>query len=257
MRQAIGAEARTPLNKAGCALNNNYVYAVGTAFTPHEEASQLRGDPLAYVVLGVAMALGIGCAVKRQAPHDITAAKLRQMHGALLEFRAAEGRLPDSLESVCLQDARLCELASPRIWILDGWGRRLAFVRRNGHFELHSAGADGLASTDDDMSISSLLERRQVERFAGCYRMPLPWWTELRGDVVILDSVPLGSGYTLLPDAGPYIGRWVPTGRDSVRLSWIRGDQGVTIVLRGTRDSLVGRAGGNGHSVVGVKTPCP
>lgn len=204
-----------------------------------------------------AFATSTGCAVHRQAPGEITATKIRQMHGALLRYQGLESQLPDSLDAVCDRDARLCELTSSKRWKVDGWGRPFSYLRRDGHFELRSVGEDGLPGTPDDVWISSLAEQQHVRLFAACYRMPLQWWKEFAGDVVILDTIPLGSGYTLLPDAGPYIGRWVPEGIDSVRLSWIRGDQSVTLLLGLHADSLVGRASGVNRRVVGVKIRCP
>jgi hypothetical protein len=216
-----------------------------------------RCQPLGFVYpIGLAAFLALsGCGVHRQTPGEVTAAKLQQMHGALLEFRALQGHLPDSLELVCRRDSRLCELASRESWKTDGWGRAFSYVRSDEEFELHSAGADGLAGTPDDMAISSLMERSRVRAIAGCYATSRSWWKELPGNLILLDTVPRGSGYALLPDAGSYVGRWVPEGTDSVRLAWIFADQSMTLVVRHHADSLVGRAL-NGRSFVGVKARC-
>lgn len=226
-----------------------------TSFAPRHRASRQRSLRCFLVV--AALAAGSSCAVHRQVPGELTAAKIRQMHGALLEFRALESRLPDSLESVCRRDARLCELASFSDWKLDGWGRPFSYRRTDGHFELRSAGTDGVIGTGDDVWVSSLAEQHRVRTFAGCYQMSLAWWKPFTGHLVILDTIPLGSGYTLLPDVGPYVGRWIPESVDSVQLSWIRGDQSVTLLLRLQMDSLVGRAVGKSRPVVGVKIRCP
>ncbi len=208
-----------------------------------------------FIVLAALVALS-GCSVHRQTPGEVTTSRLRQMHGALLEFRARQGQLPDSLELVCRRDARLCELKSADSWKLDGWGRPFGYSHSDGEFDLRSAGADGLARTVDDMEISSRIERRLVRAVAGCYLTTTSWWKHLRGNMIQLDTVPRGSGYILLPDAGDYVGRWVPEGVEAVRLAWIRGDQSMTLRLRHHADSLVGRRVANGRLLVGVKTSC-
>lgn len=228
-----------------------------TTVGPQRGAFIQRVGHLRCLLLVVAFATGTSCAVNRQASRDITATKIRQMHGALLGYRVLEGQLPDSLDLVCDRHARLCELSSSKRWKVDGWGRPFFYLRSDGHFELRSVGEDGLSGTPDDVWISSLAEQQRVRLFAACYRMPLQWWKAFTGDQVILDTIPLGSGYTLLPDAGPYVGRWIPEGTDSARLSWIRGDQSVTLLLRLQGDSLVGRALGTNRPVIGVKIRCP
>ncbi len=197
------------------------------------------------------------CGLRAQSKGEVTTVKLRQIHGALLEFRAGAGHLPDSLNMVCERDSRLCELEPFDMWRRDGWGRPITYVRRDGEFELSSTGRDGVAGTDDDVVLSSVTERSQVHKVAGCYKLQLPWWNEFPGNLVILDTLPLGSGYVLSPDAGPYIGRWVLQGPNGVRLSWIRADQSVTLVLRQHGDSLLGAVVGKNRRVAGARIGCP
>ncbi len=239
---------RDPRSVPGC--------SVGRVVSVKRRPERMRFG-FAFLSVLLVLVLPSGCSIHRQTPGEVTAAKLRQMHGALLEFRALDGRLPDSLELVCRRDGRLCELEAAISWKTDGWGRMFRYVRSDGEFELRSGGPDGLIGTADDMEISSLIERGRVHAVAACYLTPRAWWNQLADNVIVLDTVPRGSGYTLLPDAGEYVGRWVPEGFDSVRLAWIRADQSMTLRLRSYADSLVGRAVGTGRRFVGVKTSCP
>ena len=208
-------------------------------------------------VLVALLANGGGCAIHRQPAGDVTAGIMRQIHGALLEVRTIDGKLPDSLELVCRRNARFCQLMPVDKWRRDEWGRPILYIPYDGEFALRSMGIDGTANNADDLVLSSSAEHQRVVGFAGCYRMRIPQWKDFPGDLVVLRPVPNGSAYHLSPNVGDYLGAWVPLGADSVELFWINVDRSVSLILGQRGDSLIGRADGKSRDVAAVRVICP
>ncbi len=221
--------------------------------------SSIISRTLARFVLpaGAMLVAAIGCGPYRMRPNELTSSRLREVHGALLQFWSREGVLPDSLVILCKREPNLCNLTAPERWILDGWGRPLVYSVVSDGFVLRSAGKDGIVGSADDNVLYSALERSRVLAVRGCYRFDFSWWEPYQGEVVLLDTVPdAGGNYAVQPRLRSYRGLWHPLDQDSLTVSWIAVDVSLVLRLRRSSDSLTGVALGRDRRVVGLRTSC-
>ena len=202
----------------------------------------------------------------RPEPRLQTEWSLRELHSAIVAFRAAAGTWPQRVTDICHRDESRCGSNWPTRWGRDGWGHEIRYNATRDGFEIRSAGPDGRFATGDDLLVREPDDRSDAGRLAGCFDAREGWFPGAP-TLVVLDT----SSGTIRPYSGGYLLRlaglgnkgeaeWYPLGKDSVVLRWVAGEAlpairmtAVTDTMRGHVDLLEGTWRGN---VVLVRVSC-
>ena len=83
-------------------------------------------------------------------PEERTSYELDRLARGLGEYRLTHGRLPATLDALCVWNSTWCVGERAETFAIDGWGTPLRYVVRRGVPDLHSAGPDRRFGTSDD-----------------------------------------------------------------------------------------------------------
>ena len=220
------------------------------AFTAEAHVSRMVRERMkrTLAILALILPLAVACQTRsgtlvRRFP--LTSYTFSELRAGIAHHAQTSGTLPDSLGALCSAPGPACPWRNPGVEILDGWGRRIAYRRLDGEFELRSWGADGVEASADDIVFRPSVERATVTRLAGCYRVALPWWKDYPEDWLELlpDSTGIGE-FHLWPDEFGFfrMASWQPISPDSIVVSWVSQHYSREFHLRVFPDSLVGVA---------------
>ena len=113
------------------------------------------------------------CGPPESPPEIRTIRALKTLHGVIAQYHAETGALPTSLAALCAAHVQGCARERVARDPVDGWGRPFAYTLTpsGDDYELRSSGADGQASTSDDLVLTNSAHRTRVLALAGCYYM--------------------------------------------------------------------------------------
>jgi hypothetical protein len=194
------------------------------------------------------------CGPPESPPEMRTIRALKTLHGVIAQYHAETGTLPTSLATLCQAHVQGCARERVARDPVDAWTRPIAYTLTpsGDDYELRSSGADGRATTPDDLVLTHSSHRARVLALAGCYILEGRTSGDSRERVTLDTSHAVASGYAmqtsssseLLADWSP---EWFPWGRDSVLIHF-PGLAWTFIVARQRGDTLTGEATSGGDT---------
>jgi len=195
----------------------------------------------------------IGCTPKQQ-PQAVSSTRIRELHRQIERFHAVRGHLPESISDLCTLSGAECR-PEDTIRYRDGWGQGISYRGTGREFELRSAGHDRRLNTNDDLVLSSALERENVRRLSGCYLVEGDTWVDLDQRVrqrvsfaqLRLDTTAtqdVGGGYSVAPTPPAYSGGrafWQPKDSNSLAVVWTVGFANQQLALTARESTLIGQ----------------
>jgi hypothetical protein len=185
------------------------------------------------------------CGPPESPPEIRTIRALKTLHGVIAQYHAETGALPTSLAALCAAHVQGCARERVARDPVDGWGRPFAYTLTpsgDDYELLRSSGADGQASTSDDLVLTTSAHRTRVLALAGCYILEGRESGDSR-EQVTLDTVhAVASGYAVQTASSSELPpEWFPWGRDTALIHF-PGLAWTFIVGRQHGDTLTGEA---------------